>query len=251
MATLAPFPHRYTVRLAGGLLSAPPRAPIAAGPPPQFGGTDDVWSPEELLVASALLCLETTFDAFARRERLEVVEWRGAATGVLDKSAQGPGFTAIQLTVELEVPPGSEAQARAVLEKAERSCIISRALKAPVTLEVSVRSQPRPEPPWSAEAPLDEEHIPLAPDGPGVIELVLERPERAGVAVWVESTRNVQTRLYDLVSLPQENPQLAHWLERRAELRFRAIAVEDAAERAALAGRLQPLGFYEGMPTHA
>jgi hypothetical protein len=87
-ATIAPFPHTYTVALEDRQLRAPPRAPIAAGPPPQFGGSADVWSPEELLVAAALECLWTTFEAYASREQLAVARWSGRGTAVLDR---GPG----------------------------------------------------------------------------------------------------------------------------------------------------------------
>lgn len=135
---IAPFPHEYTVSFDDGALRADPRPPIPAGPPPQFGGTDKVWSPEELLVAAVLLCVKTTFDAFALGEKLAVKQWRGTGTGTLVKSATGPVFSGVSLRVELVVPAGEEEHARQVLERAERRCIISAAIKAPVTLLVSV-----------------------------------------------------------------------------------------------------------------
>ncbi len=135
-----PFPHRYTVQLEDRALHAPPRAPIAVGPPPQFGGTDQVWSPEELLIGAVLECLWTTFDAYARRDKLEVLGWSGAATGVLDKAPGGPAFTSIDLTVQLTVAPGDEERARHTLTTAEANCIVSRALKAPVTLQIELRT---------------------------------------------------------------------------------------------------------------
>ena len=140
MSTIAPFPHRYAVTLSDRQLSAPPRAPIAAGAPPQFGGSDQVWSPEELLVASTLLCLSTTFDAFARRESLTVRDWRGDAAGVLEKSTTGPAFTAIELRVTILVAPGDEERCRRLIEKAEQHCIISHTLRCPVRLEATVRA---------------------------------------------------------------------------------------------------------------
>lgn len=140
MTVLAPFPHHYAVALADGLLIADPRPRIPAGAPPQFGGSDKVWSPEELLVAAVLLCLKTTFDAYARRDSLEVVDWRGTGTGVLAKSPTGPAFTSVQLDVQLKVQPGDEARAQKLLETAEHHCIISNAIKAPVQLVVSVTS---------------------------------------------------------------------------------------------------------------
>lgn len=139
MSKIAPFPHRYTVRLEDGQLIAPPRAPIAAGPPPQFGGTDEVWSPEELLVAAALSCLWTTFEAYARRDQLAVHGWTGTGTAVLDRGAPVPVFTSLALRAELAVAEADVERARKLLETAEQRCIISKALAVPVALEAVVR----------------------------------------------------------------------------------------------------------------
>jgi len=140
MPKIAPFPHRYEVRLADGRLMAPPRAPIAAGAPPQFGGSDQVWSPEELLVGAVLECLWTTFEAYARREALEVRGWSGTGAGVLDRGPGGPTFTSIMLSVELAVAAHDEERARRIMATAE-DCIVSRALRAPVTVQVTVRAE--------------------------------------------------------------------------------------------------------------
>jgi len=136
---MLPLPHRYTVTLDDRRLLAPPRAPIAAGPPPQFGGTDQVWSPEELLVAAVLECLWTTFEAFARREALVVHGWSGSAVGVLDRGPAGPAFTSIAQHVELTVAAGDEERGRRLLETAEQRCIIARALNVPISLDIDIR----------------------------------------------------------------------------------------------------------------
>jgi len=139
---IAPFPHTYSVTLAADELTEGSRAPIRAGAPPQFGGTEDVWSPEHLLVASALLCLKTTFDAYARREQLVIHAWRGTGAGVLVKGKEGPVFTAIELAVEIDTVPGAEARVEAVLATAEHHCIISRALNVPVHLKGTFTATP-------------------------------------------------------------------------------------------------------------
>lgn len=139
---VAPFPHRYSVTLDHDTLTAAPRAPIPVGPPPQFGGVDTVWGPEHLLIGAALSCLKTTFDAYARRERIAIHAWRGTATGVLAKGREGPVFTSIDLEIELVTDPGGEARAEAVLAMAERSCIVSRALSAPVHVTSKITAAP-------------------------------------------------------------------------------------------------------------
>ena len=140
---IAPFPHHYAVALAGGELTAGERQPILSGPPPQFGGSSAVWSPEELLVGAALLCLKTTFDAYARREQLTMHDWRGRATGVLDKGRDGAVFTVIELEVELVTEAREEERARTILATAERNCIISRALAAPVKVIARITAAER------------------------------------------------------------------------------------------------------------
>jgi organic hydroperoxide reductase OsmC/OhrA len=139
--SMAPFPHQYTVSFAAGELVAPPRAAIRAGAPPQFGGRDDVWSPEQLLLGAALLCLQTTFAAYAAHNSLGVYDWRATATGTLDKGTGGPVFTSIRLAVELETDAGDQARARELFATAERHCIISRALNVRVDVAATVRAR--------------------------------------------------------------------------------------------------------------
>ncbi len=146
MSKIAPFPHRYTVRLENQQITASPRAPIAAGAPPQFGGSESVWSPEDLLVAATLECLWTTFEAYARHDNLAVAAFAGTGTATLEKGAPIPTFSSITLHVEIAVAPGDEARAQRLVETAEKRCIISNALKVPVVLEAIVRPTSAPDP---------------------------------------------------------------------------------------------------------
>lgn len=135
---IAAFPHEYIVTLIEDQLSATGAAAVDIGPPAQFGGTDDVWSPEHLLVGAVLACFKTTFDASCRRENLVVRAFRASATAVLAKSKAGPEFRVIEIVVD--VAADDEARARAVVATAERQCIISRALVAPVRVTARVTS---------------------------------------------------------------------------------------------------------------
>lgn len=139
--TIAPFPHTYTLSLVDDHLIAPKRAAVPIGAPPQFGGSDEVWSPEELLGAAVVSCLKTTFDAYARRDQLVVVDWIGRATVTLEKGPRGPAVSGVALEVDLVVEAQNGARARALLERAESHCIISAALKAPVTLVAHVEER--------------------------------------------------------------------------------------------------------------
>lgn len=139
------FPHRYTssiTRVGQGVaaVEAPPRAALTGGPPPEFHGDAHAWSPEHLLCSALGLCLFTTFDVFAAREKLEVIGWRDVVTGVLDRTPEGLAFTSFTIDVELTVQPADRERAREILERSSRHCIVSRALVAPITVQPKIWS---------------------------------------------------------------------------------------------------------------
>jgi organic hydroperoxide reductase OsmC/OhrA len=140
-----PLPHRYTVfqeweAAQAQRLLAPPRPDILAGPPPQFGGRDDWWSPEHLLLSSLLACLAATFQAVIARARLEVPRYRARAEGVLDKTASGLAFTSITVEAEIEAAGADVERAERLLYSAKTHCIVGNSLKTPVELRVVTRA---------------------------------------------------------------------------------------------------------------
>lgn len=138
----ARFPHHYEVRLeacgSGSVLMAAPRPVILGGAPAEFGGSDEWWSPEHLLLASASLCLRATFEALARLKHLEVKGYQAGTQAVLDRTPSGPAFTWIKISVALQVAAGDEERARTLLEKAKQHCIVANSLKVEVQLEATV-----------------------------------------------------------------------------------------------------------------
>ena len=84
---------------------------------------------------------------------------------------------------------------------------------------------------WTDDTPLDLEHVEEAPDGPGVFTLTRGGAGVEDRVVWVEGANNVRTRLYDLLSLPQDSRPLRRVLENRDTLRFRATALADEQTR--------------------
>lgn len=140
---MAAFPHRYTTtstRIAPSraTIEAPPRPSLTGGPPPEFRGDATTWSPEHLLCAAAALCLFTTFEAYAARDKLAIVDWRDAITGVLDKTKDGLRFTSFTIEVDLTVDAADVVRAKAILDRAKQDCIVSNALAVPVTVDARI-----------------------------------------------------------------------------------------------------------------
>ncbi len=140
------LPHRYRVKGTGRItgdveLTAEMLPKLRSASPAEFGGPGDRWSPEALLVGAVADCFILTFRAVAGASRLVWISLDCDVTGTLDRSDRVTLFTHFALTAHLVVPVGVDAgQARSALEKAERNCLISRSLKAPVTLNATVET---------------------------------------------------------------------------------------------------------------
>jgi organic hydroperoxide reductase OsmC/OhrA len=134
------FPHHYTVA-ANGLetgdveLKADGLPPLRSASPISFDGPGDRWSPETLLVAAIGDCVILTFRAVARASGLAWTSLECDVTGILDRIERTTRFVGFDVRARLHVPAGTDPdRARQVLDKAERSCLISNSLSGPIHL---------------------------------------------------------------------------------------------------------------------
>lgn len=138
------LPHRYHVKGTGRItgdveLTAARLAMLRSAAPAEFDGPGDRWSPETLLVGAVADCFILTFRAVANASKLSWVSLDCDVTGTLDRVDRVTQFTHFDMRAHLVVPAGVDAErARRTLEKAERNCLISSSLKAPIVLDAAV-----------------------------------------------------------------------------------------------------------------
>ncbi len=140
--------HIYWKGRRRGLIEVAELPPVTTSTPPEFHGEPGYWTPEHLLVAALESCLMTTFLAIAEKSRLEVVSYRSSALAKLESvDGGGLGFTRILVRPIVKLHNDQDREkARRVLDKAEKSCLVSRALDVPVHYDASiVVSEPVPE----------------------------------------------------------------------------------------------------------
>lgn len=137
--------HTYTTGLTWtgskrGSLSSPGLPEIDVATPPPFpGGIDGVWSPEHMFVASAEVCLLTTFLAIAENSRLEFVSYQSEAAGTVEKTDSGYDVTRIVIRPHVVIADESKIErTRRILDKAEEHCLVSRSMKTPVELQPTI-----------------------------------------------------------------------------------------------------------------
>ena len=111
-------------------------AALHVASPPEFGGPDDIWSPEHLYVASISTCLMTTFFAIADIARLGVISYSDEAMGHLQRGDDRLySMDRVILRPRVVVAnAGDVARASRLLEKAEKVCLISRSVVSVVEM---------------------------------------------------------------------------------------------------------------------
>ncbi|MCC7430213.1 OsmC family protein [bacterium] len=117
-----------------------PFSEIEVATPPEFNGHAGLWSPEHLFVASANVCLMSTFLSFAEKFKLEFETFSSEGTGKLEK-VEGKGllFTEIILKPKLKIKNLEDKnKALQVLEKSEKYCLISNSMACKVSLEPEI-----------------------------------------------------------------------------------------------------------------
>jgi len=122
-----------------GVISCAGKPDIQVATPPEFKGHEGIWSPEDLFVASANICVMMTFLAVAERAGLAFRSYESSAEGRLELVDGKFQFTEIILKPVITLPPGGDAaKAKELIEKAEANCLISNSMKARVHLNASI-----------------------------------------------------------------------------------------------------------------
>lgn len=139
------LPHLYQTKATGSAqgnvrLEAEAGVPaLDTSAPPQFGGPEGFWSPETLFVGAVADCYILTFRAIARASKLEWESLEVDVDGLLDRVEGVTRFTRFTVKPRLLVKAADDAgRAVQLLEKAERSCLITNSLNAEIHLEPTV-----------------------------------------------------------------------------------------------------------------
>ena len=107
---------------------------------PSFRGDSSRYNPEELLVASLSSCHMLSYLHLCSVNRINVVEYRDAALGVMQENADGSGeFVRVTLRPAVKVAAGSDrAKAMELHHEAHRLCFIARSVKFEVGVEAEI-----------------------------------------------------------------------------------------------------------------
>ncbi|MCH7827531.1 MAG: OsmC family protein [Bacteroidetes bacterium] len=123
-----------------GVLSSDGFSPFDVATPPDFEkGVPNTWSPEHLFVASAAICLMTTFLAIAENSKLEFESFECSATGKIENVDGIFMMSEIELKPVVKISdPTKEGRTLRIIEKSEKLCLISNSMKSNITLNPKI-----------------------------------------------------------------------------------------------------------------
>lgn len=135
------FTFRSRVSWAGenkGTAAAAGKQNVDVGSPPEFRGHPNVWSPEELLLASVNTCHMLTFRALASKYNIEIASYDSDAEGVLERKDGAFQMTRITIRAVITVDKDLD-QARQTAEEVTKNCYMANSVKAQVLFEPTLK----------------------------------------------------------------------------------------------------------------
>lgn len=109
---------------------------------PMFRGEADRHNPEDLFLAAVSSCHMLSYLALCARSRINVVDYRDLATGVLVLDASGGGrFDEIVLHPVVTIANAADAdRAMALHHKAHELCFIANSCRVPIHHQAEIRT---------------------------------------------------------------------------------------------------------------
>jgi putative redox protein len=128
----------YAGQLRCELIHGPSSTSLQTDAPKDNEGKGESFSPTDLVGAALLSCAVTTMAIKGRKEGIDFPTARGTVT---KEMANAPRKIA-RLAVEIDMPPGLDAAARARLEEIGRTCPVALSLANDVIVEMTFRYAP-------------------------------------------------------------------------------------------------------------
>ena len=110
---------------------------IEVATPPEFGGHEDIISPEDLFVSSANVCYMTTLLGTMKNMGVELISYESRAEGILETVDKMKILQRIIIRPMIKAKE-TEAKIRMILNHAEKRCLVANSMKTQVIIEPEI-----------------------------------------------------------------------------------------------------------------
>jgi organic hydroperoxide reductase OsmC/OhrA len=106
---------------------------------PEFKGESDLWTPEEMFVASVEISHMSTVMSLASEHQLQVLSYKSHANGVLECVDGDYRFTRIVIFLTITVAASAaEAEVHAILREAQKHCLVANSIASIVEVNPTI-----------------------------------------------------------------------------------------------------------------
>ena len=138
------FKYKTNIKLndsGEGIIESKDKNSIKLSAPVEFGGIPGLWTPEDLLVASANGCLMTTFLFYTKKRGFKFESYESSAEGIIELVDMRYKFTEIKIRPKVIVKSKKDIEeAEKLLKISKKSCLISNSLSSKVILEPEIEA---------------------------------------------------------------------------------------------------------------
>jgi len=144
---IKPIVHEYKTQLTWtgekkGTLGCEGKPDIKGACPPEFGGHEELWTPEDMFVGSMELCAMATFLWLAEKKRLDIISYTSETLGKASMSDGKMRFTTIEVRPKVVVPRDDDIQtARDLFDSIDRWCLITNSISTKIDILPEIRAE--------------------------------------------------------------------------------------------------------------
>ena len=125
-----------------GTLSCDGKPDIFGACPPEFGGHENIWTPEDMFVASIELCTMSTFLWLAAKQKLEIKSYKSQAIGKASMSDGKMKYVSLEVKPEIVVFKEEDiTRAEDVFGEIEKWCLITNSISTEVDIQPLVKTE--------------------------------------------------------------------------------------------------------------
>ena len=128
-----------TAREGELIIEGKPKIKVAT--PPEFKGPEGFISPEDLFVASAAVCLMSTFVSMSSKVRANWTNYRNHTVGILQQQeSRDYLFTEIHVDVYISIESEEDiSRVERALELTKKHCLVTNSMKTEVNIISHIR----------------------------------------------------------------------------------------------------------------
>ena len=117
------------------VLCSQDKTSIEIGPPLEFRGYKNRWSPEELFVSAVNSCIMLTFLYYADKYKYDIVEYQSAAEGILEKVEGQFRISVIKVRPKISFSKNINISSiEEIMKLCEKNCYISNSVNSQIEI---------------------------------------------------------------------------------------------------------------------